>query len=180
MLRAAFSGSSYIGVFSKATNKCVFLRPDLEEDLINDIGEELEVPSLTTTIGGSSTIGSLIAGNEHGLVVSERIRENERETITTYDVGNVVELPGKINAAGNVILANDSGAYVHPDLSRAAVNTIEEGLDVPVYRGSIADVHTVGTAAIANNNGVLCHPKTSEDELEAVEEALDVRADIGT
>jgi translation initiation factor 6 len=92
----------------------------------------------------------------------------------------VTELPGRINAAGNVVLANDNGAYVHPDLPRKAVTAVEDGLDVPVRRGDLADVRTVGTAAVATNKGVLCHPKSTDDELDALEDVLDVPADIGT
>ncbi|MFB6312147.1 MAG: translation initiation factor IF-6, partial [Salinirussus sp.] len=90
------------------------------------------------------------------------------------------ELPGRINAAGNVVLANDYGAYVHPDLSEAAVAAVEDGLDVAAERGDLAGVQTVGTAAVATNRGVLCHPHCTDAELDRLEEILDVPADIGT
>lgn len=180
MLRAAFSGSSYVGVFARATDHCVLIRPDLDEELVADVAEELGVPAVETTVGGSSTVGSLAAGNSNGLVVSNRITELERERIEEAIDGPVVELPGRINAAGNVVLANDSGAFVHPDLPREAVQAVEDALDVPVDRGEIAGVKTVGTAAVANDRGVLCHPKTTDATLDRLEEALDVHADIGT
>jgi translation initiation factor 6 len=92
----------------------------------------------------------------------------------------VTELPGRVNAAGNVVLVNDSGAYVHPDLTRKAVQAVEDGLGVPVERGDIAGVQTVGTAAVATNEGVLCHPKSSDETLDMLEDLLGVPADIGT
>jgi len=180
VLRAAFSGSSYVGVYARATNDCLLLRPDLDAELREGLAGELEVPAVETTVGGSGTVGSLAAGNENGLLVSSRVRPREVDRIADVVDLPVTELPGRINAAGNVVLANDAGAYVHPDLSRNAVRAVREGLDVPVERGDLAGVQTVGMAAVATNAGVLAHPKSTDEELDRLEEVLGVPADIGT
>ena len=180
MLRAAFAGSSYVGVFARATDDCVLVRPDVDDSLAEDISEELGVPAIPTTVGRSGTVGALATGNENGLLVSSRVREREIERIQDVVDVPVTELPGRINAAGNVVCCNDSGAYVHPDLSREAVQAVRDGLGVPVERGVVAGVNTVGTAAVATDSGVLCHPKATDGELDALEELLDVPADIGT
>jgi translation initiation factor 6 len=180
LLRAAFSGSSYVGVFARATDTCLLVRPDVDESLREACREELDVPAVATTLGGSSAVGSLATGNSNGLLVSSRIRDRERTRIADAVDLPVTRLPGRINAAGNVVLANDEGAYVHPDLPREAVTAVEEGLGVPVERGAIAGVHTVGTAAVATNRGVLCHPKATDEELDRLEDLLGVPADIGT
>ncbi len=180
MLRAAFSGSPYIGVFARATDSCLLVRPDLDDELVADCAEELSVQAVETTVGGSGTVGSLVAGNSNGLLVSSRVSDREHDRITEAVELPVTELPGRINAAGNVVLVNDTGAYVHPDLPREAIQQIKDGLDVPVERGDIAGVNTVGTAAVATNRGVLCHPKSTDDELDLIEEHLGVPADIGT
>ena len=180
MLRAAFSGSAYVGVFARATDDCLLVRPDVDEDLAADLGDELDVPVVPTTVGGSGTVGALAAGNENGLLVSARVRERERDTLEAETGLPVTELPGRINAAGNVVLANDTGAYVHPDLSREAVQAVKDGLAVPVERGVLAGTRTVGTAAVATNDGVLCHPESTDEELDFLEELLGVPADIGT
>jgi translation initiation factor 6 len=180
VLRAALSGSSYLGVFARATDDCLLIRPDVEDDLREAFADELDVPAVTTTVGGSTTVGALVAGNENGLLVSGRARDREVEAVEVATDLPVTELPGKINAAGNVVLANDTGAYVHPDLSRKAVRTVENALNVPVERGELAGVRTVGTAAVATNGGVLCHPKATDGELDHLEDLLGVHADIGT
>jgi len=173
-------GSSYVGVFVAATDEYAVLRPDLEDDLAAAIADELDCEPVETTIGGSVTVGSLLVGNEAGLLASSRIRDHEREHLEDATGLPVTELPGRINAAGNVVLTNDYGAVVHRELPEGAVSAIESGLDVPVERGDIAGVRTVGTAAEATNRGVLCHPKTTDDELDGLEDSLDVHADIGT
>ena len=180
MLRAALSGSSYVGVFARATDDCVLVRPDMDEDLVAEFEAELEVQAVKTTVAGSGTVGALAAGNENGLLVGSRVADRERERIESATGLSVHELPGRINAAGNVVLANDTGAYVHPDLPRHAVRAVREGLDVPVERGDLAGVQTVGTAAVATNKGVLAHPKATDEELDHLEDVLGVPADIGT
>ncbi|MFW5974482.1 MAG: translation initiation factor IF-6 [Natrialbaceae archaeon] len=180
MLRTSVAGSSYVGVFARATNECLLARRDLDADVIDAMAEELGVAAVATTVGGSGTVGSLTVGNDHGVVVSNRSTAREREAIAAAVDGDVVELPGRINAAGNVVLANDYGAYVHPDLTESAVETIETTLDVPVRRGTLGRIKTVGTAAVATNAGILCHPKARERELETLEEHLGVYADVGT
>jgi translation initiation factor 6 len=180
LLRLAFAGSAYIGVFARATDSCVLVRPDVDDDTVADLTDELEVPAVQTTVGGSSTVGALATGNENGLLVSSRVLEYERERLEEAVNLPVADLPGNVNAAGNVVLANDYGAYVHPDLTREAIQVVKDTLDVPVERGDLAGVRTVGTAAVATNEGVLCHPKATDEELDVLEEALDVRADVGT
>ncbi|MBP1986364.1 translation initiation factor IF-6 [Halolamina salifodinae] len=180
MFRAAFAGSSYVGVFARATDDCLLIRPDAEEDVIEGMADELSVDALPTTVAGSNTVGALAVGNENGLLVSGRVTERERDRIESATDQSVYGLPGRINAAGNVVLANDYGAYVHPDLTDEQVDVVEQALSVPVERGSLGDVDTVGTAAVATNDGVLCQPGSREAELEAVEELLDVYADVGT
>jgi translation initiation factor 6 len=180
VLRAALSGSAYVGVFMRATDDCLLARPDLEESLLADFEAELEVEAVPTTVAGSATVGALAVGNENGLLVSERATDREVDRIAEATDLPVVELPGRINAAGNVVLANDEGAYVHPDLSRKAIEAVKDALDVPVERGMLADVRTVGTAAVVTSEGVLCHPKTTDEELDFLEELFGVYADIGT
>ena len=180
MLRAAFGGSSYVGVYSRATDGCLLLRPDADDDLRESFVDELDVPAVSTTVGGASTVGALAAGNENGLLVSSRATDREIDRIEAATDLPVGELPGRVNAAGNVVLCNDTGAYVHPDLSRNAVRAVQDTLDVPVERGDLAGVRTVGTAAVATDRGVLCHPKSTDEELDFLEELLGVPADLGT
>lgn len=180
MLRATVFGSSYIGVFTEATDSFAFVRPDLDEDLADAFKSEFGVPLIKTTIGGAATVGSLLCGNQSGFIASRRITEPEQTYIEETTGVSVTELPGRINAAGNVVLANDHGAYVHPELTAEAESAIVDALDVSVERGTIAGVRTVGTAAIATNRGVLCHPETTDAVLDTLEAALDVPADIGT
>ncbi|MFB6086220.1 MAG: translation initiation factor IF-6 [Halodesulfurarchaeum sp.] len=180
MLRTAFYGSSYVGVYGTGADGYLVVRPDLEEETLAAIEAEFDVPVVETTIDGSNTVGALLVANGNGIIVSERTAAHEREKLESVADVPVASLPGRINAAGNVILANDHGAYLHPDLPEPAASVVEETLDVPVEWGRLGGVGTVGSAAVATNRGILCHPQATDEELDAVEVALSAPADVGT
>ena len=180
MLRTAVYGSPYVGVFVAATDEHVFVRPDLDDEPATAIAGELDADLVPTTVGDAVTVGALLVGNGNGLLASDRLTDREQSALGEATGLPVATLPGRINAAGNVILANDHGAYGHPDLSDPAVEAVEATLGVPAERGALAGVRTVGTAALTNNRGVLCHPKATDGELDRLEAALGVRADVGT
>jgi translation initiation factor 6 len=180
VLRTAFSGSSYVGVFLRATDQYVLVRHDVDDAIHEELGEEFGATVVPTRIGGATIVGALAAGNENGLVVSGRSTERERESLESELGVPVAELEGPANAAGNVILATDSAAFVHEDLPDAGVETVRETLDVPVERGSLAGTRAVGTAAVANSRGVLCHPDATDAQMDALEDHFGVPVDVGT
>lgn len=180
MLRTTIEGSVYLGVYVTTTDDVTLVPPTTDERTAAGLAEELDTEVVSTSIGGAGTVGALASGNRHGIVTSGRVTDVERAAIEAATDGTVGALPGRINAAGNCILANDTGAVVHPDLSDAAVGVVEETLDVPVERFAIGSVRPVGTAAVATNAGVLCHPKVADPELDRLEAALEVPADVGT
>jgi len=180
LLRASFSGSAYVGVYARATDDHLLVRPDLEGGVVAEMAAELDAEPVETTVAGSGTVGALVAANDHGLVVTGETTGPEREELADRTGKPVGALPGRVNAAGNVVVANSAGAYVHPELSAEAVAVVEESLAVPVERGAVAGVRTVGTAAVATDAGVLVHPKATDGELDALAEHLDAYVDVGT
>ena len=180
MLRATVAGSDHVGVFARAMDDVVIVRRDLDDAQATAMADALGVTAVSTTIGGGSTVGSLIVGNANGVICSDQVTDRERERLEAAIDRPIHALPGPLNAAGNLILTNDTGAYVHPEFSDDAVETIQDGLQVPVERGSIAGVRTVGMAAVANNTGALCHPNITEEEINRIAALLDVHVDIGT
>ncbi|MEZ5336066.1 MAG: translation initiation factor IF-6 [Methanolobus sp.] len=62
---------------------------------------------------------------------------------------------------GNVVLANDTAALVHPELSDKTIEAIGNALKVEVRRGTIGGVKTVGMAGVATNKGLLVNPRAT-------------------
>ncbi len=135
------------------------------------MADALEVRLVRTTIAGAGVVGSLVAMNSHGVVVTGLVEAHE---LARLEVTRVGRLGHRLNAAGNNILCNDSGAVVHAGYDEESVAQIEDALGVPAVRGTVAGMRTVGSSAIATNRGVLCHPYARPEETEVLREALKV------
>lgn len=94
MLRLSFSGSSYVGVFARATDSVVLVRTTMDESVRETVGEELDATVVPTTVGGAGAVGSLAVGNSAGLVVSGRATDHELERLADATAARVTRLPG--------------------------------------------------------------------------------------
>jgi len=131
-----------------------------------------------TTIQGSEIVGSLLTGNNRGFIVSGLATEKEVALLKEYR--EVYLLERNMNAAGNIILTNDSLTCVHPDLPTATVNEVGEHLGNPITRLTLAGIKTVGMAAVATQKGILVHPRTSRLELSQLESITDLPIGTGS
>lgn len=179
LFQTDLNGSPYVGVFARASDKLALVPPSVPEALRAQMQEALGVPVVAYAVGGANIIGSVIAMNSHGAVLADFADEEEIKTLSGFGL-KVGRVAGKLNAAGNNVLANDHGAYLNPDFSKNAEKDIADILGVPVERGTLAGLKTVGSSACVTNKGALCHPKSSDDELELLEKLFKVEADIGT
>jgi translation initiation factor 6 len=177
--RANLNGNPNLGVAICATDKIAIIPSNLSEPLEHLISDTLEVSVIRTPISGSNLAGALAVGNSNGFLVSPYAFDREIESIKEFDV-EVERIPDKFTAVGNIVLANDFGAIVHPLLSDESLEVISDVLDVEVERGNIANFKITGSVAVATNKGVLTHPSATEDELAFVEGVLKTPADIGT
>ncbi len=158
----------YIGVFSIATEDLSII-PLVEEEVFE---EAMETPVVRTTVGGTRVLGSLMAANTNGILVSDIAERREIEPI--LDHKDVTLVPDRFNALGNNILINDYGALIHPKLHKKTEDALKSFLEVPVKRGKIAGIEMVGSVAVATNKGLLCHPHVKDDEKKMMEELFDV------
>lgn len=166
-------------MFARASDKLALIPPATPDNVVAEIQRALGVPTHTISVGGSNIIGSVVAMNTHGAIVADFVDDSEIAVLEKLGL-RVGRVAGKFNAAGNNILANDHGAYVNPDFSKQAEQSVADVLGVPVERGTLAGLKTVGSAACVTSKGVLCHPKTTDDELDLLEKLFKVEADIGT
>jgi len=172
------SGSPVVGVFAACTDAYVFVPYDISDEIIKELEASLGVEAHRTSISGSSIIGSLVRGNSRGAIVADFVLERELRAIKKYI--KAVRLTEELNAAGNLIIANDTAALVHPDLTDISVEKIKKTLGVDVKQGTIGGLKTVGMAGIATNKGVLVHPKSTPAEIGMIEELFGIPVDIGT
>lgn len=179
MLRTSFNGSPFLGVFGVTTDESLLITPELRDT--EPLEGELEVSRVYSgTINEASVLGSMAVGNSSGIAVSSSALDSEVERLREVCGVRVERVPGRINAVGNVVLANDSAAVASPELSGDAAQDIADILEVEIERTTIGGLNIVGSAAVATNNGVLVHPRTTDGELESLEEAFDLHVDVGT
>jgi len=87
------------------------------------------------------------------------------------DSVKIQRIEERLSALGNVIVANDHVALVHPDVERETEELVADVLGVEVFRQTVADNVLVGTYMALSNTGGMVHPKTSvqdQDELSSL------------
>ncbi len=179
MLRlATVFGSPYLGVYCSANERYALVPEGADESFVEDIEQVLKVEAVRTYIAGSTLIGSLVAMNSNGVVVTNFAEKHELAKLPKELRVGVME--EKLNAAGNNIVANDRAACVHPAASKYSVKVIEDALGVEVRRCAIAGIETVGSVCIATSKGVVCHPRTSEAELKELSSLFGAPAALAT
>jgi translation initiation factor 6 len=173
-----FAGDPHIGVFARLFEDVAVMPPDAPSGFVEAVAERFGVEVLKTTIQGSSIIGSLLAGNSRGFVVSGLATAEETELLRQYR--DVMPLSASMNAAGNVILANDMFAVVHPGMPARTAEEIGDFLGVPIVKTKIGGIPTVGMAAVATNRGVLVHNRASAREIAVLEKVTDLPVGTGS
>jgi len=174
----AFAGDPHIGVFARVLEDLAIVAPQAPEGFKAAIREEMDAEVVETTIQDSAIVGALVAGNRYGVVVSGLASKEEVARIEEHR--EVMLLEEGMNAAGNVILANDIFAAVNPELPLEIAEEIGSFLRVPVLRLSFAGYRAVGKVAVATNRGILVHPRVNPAEIALLEEAVDIPIGVGT
>ncbi len=179
MLRLGdINGNPYVGVYCAASETLAVVPDSVTNKVARELAETLEVEVIRTTIAGASIVGSLLAVNSNGAMVTNFVEKRELAKVPKgLRIGIMEE---KLNAAGNTVLANDRAALVHPSSNPRTMRTVEDVLGVEVQRGSVAGIETVGSACLATAKGIVCHPRTSEHELRWLADLFKVPASLGT
>ncbi|MEM2124599.1 MAG: translation initiation factor IF-6 [Methanolinea sp.] len=175
----SYGGIPHIGVFSRVLEDVAVVAPSAPADFREALTELLDVEVIQTTIQGSEIVGSLLSGNSRGFVVSGLATEEEIAVLREYR-DEILTLGHTMNAAGNVILANDSCAAVHPDMPEDMAREIGEFLGVRVAPLTLGGVKTVGMAGVATNRGVLVHPRSTRVEIQKAEELFGLPVGTGS
>lgn len=175
MLRLSrYGGNPNIAVFSVANEALALTAAGAFPEFERALESALGVDVIKVSIGGASVVGSLIAMNSNGAIVSALAEDSEIGTIAKRIP--CMRLDDLLNAAGNNILVNDHGAIVSPDYPESTAKAIGDILGVEAVRSSIGGVNTVGSACKATNKGCVCHMDASDDEVQLIKDVLKVEA----
>lgn len=173
-----FDDDPNIGVFARVIGDIAIIPPESPADFRAAVQQALDVELVPTLIQGSAIIGSLVAGNSRGIIVSGLATKNEAALLGEYR--EVMRLTETMNAAGNVIMVNDTFVAVHPDMPCVVSKEIGEFLEVEVIHITLGGIKTVGMAGVATNKGVIVHPSATAQEIARLEEIAKVPVGTGT
>jgi translation initiation factor 6 len=172
-----FQKDPNIGLFSFASDNFCLVNRFLRKKDIKLIKNVLKVQVYQTSVLGTGLIGIFTTGNSKGIVISDRIYNEEIEEMQrNFDV---LVLETKHTAFGNLILTNDNGCIVSKDLEKLRKD-IRDFLGVETRVGSIGGMDLVGSLAVCNSNGCLVHKSITGKEKKLIERILDVPVSLGT
>lgn len=172
--RYNYRGDPNIGFNATVTPEYAIYPPEFKRKDFFDKENALE-----TFVGRTRLVGLFTAGNSNCLLLPQNVTDRERSKLEDSDIPFKV-LDTRENALGNLILANDKGALISPQL-KGHKEAIEEALGVDTEVGEVAGLPGVGACGATNKHGVLLHRETTEDEAEKAKEALQVDdVNIGT
>ncbi len=172
-------GHSLVGVQLAAIGDVLFAPYGVDKSELEVIASGFDLEPVRLTIGGSSLVGSLMAGTRKGIAVADIASQEDIDRLLSYTDGVVVMESG-VNAAGNLIAATEKGAVISKSVPQPGVDAISDVLGVPAVRTTIAGMHNVGSLIVGNSHGALVHPDVTEEEVGVIEEVLGVRAMVGT
>ncbi len=155
-----------------------FVPYDLDPASIAQIQSALSLEISRVSFGGSRLIGCLLAGNSKGLAIADIATEDEIDQLTSF--GDVIVMESGVNAAGNLLVANESGAIVAPTVPEEGQQLLSDVLGVEVLATSIAGNETVGSVLAANDQGAVVHPDILREDALAIENVLGVPLMVGT
>lgn len=171
--------SDFIGVYVKSYKDTAFVPKNISSDAENVIKDILNVNTLHIIIDNFSLIGTMIAFNSSGIVVSGLATKTDFKGIDTGD-RNILFLKDRLNAVGNNIITNDKAAVIHPEFTESSEKAIADTLNVEVIKSSIAGVKTVGSVAVLNDKGMLVSPEITDDEIKNLKELFGINVNTGT
>lgn len=167
-----YGGNPYLGVYCASNESISLLPSDAGQDLASNVEEALGVEPIKLTVSSSHIIGSLVAMNSHGIVVTNQVESAEVKRMEEHLP--VLRLDDRLNAAGNNILVNDHGAVVNRNFKPKTIEALEDFFGFECLRLRVAGMDTVGSVCKVTNSGGICHPKTSDAEKASLQEALKV------
>jgi len=183
LLQKNLFNSPYSGVFCASNDNLTFLPPGVPEDDMSDISEALGTKIEIITIGGSSVLGTLIAMNNKGILVSNLITSIEVEKLTKiasiFDIKFEV-ISDRSNAIGNNFLVNDKAGFCNEKLGLKSIKFAESIFGVNINSCSLNKMDTLGMVGCITNKGGLCHPDILVEDREILEKSFEVPIMEGT
>ena len=175
--------SPYAGVFCATNDSLTLAPPGIPKDDLVDIEIALGTSVKTVTIGGSRVLGTLLAMNNNGILVSNIVSSIEMEKLQSLASSFNLALgllSERSNAIGNNFLVNDSGGVCNERLTTKSVEIAQDILGIKLVPKSLNNIDTVGMVCSVTNKGGICHPEIVNTEKALIEDSMQIKTMEGT
>jgi translation initiation factor 6 len=172
--RVKLFNTDALGVFAQASDNAVFIPLNTAPRVKRVLEGRVDVDVVELGLGGIAVVGAMIVSNSVGVMLPYNVDEEDVHRVKAVGL-NVARSNTKLNALGNLVVANSKIGFASPRLAASTVKLIEDTLGVEVVRTTVAGLHTVGSALALNNRGFACHPQTTDDEIRVISEASGLR-----
>jgi len=183
LLQRDLFNSPYAGVFGTTNDVLTLIPPGIPKDDMEAISGALGTTVEPVTIGGSRVVGTLVAMNSQGLLVSNIVTSRELEKLEKLASDFNLRLgviSDRSNAIGNNFLVNDKGGFCNERLGSQTRELAQEILGVEITPKSLNQMDTLGMIGCVTNKGGLCHPDIAVQDREMMERILEVPIMEGT
>ncbi len=166
-----FQKNPNIGLFALANDGFCLINRFVRKKDADLIKKVLKVEVYQISVLGTGLIGIFAGGNSKGIVISDRIYDEEIEEMQrNFDV---LVIETKHTALGNLILSNEKGCIISRDL-KDYKKDIRNFLGVETRIGTIGGIDLVGSLGVCNSNGCLVHKWATAKEKKLIEKILEV------
>jgi translation initiation factor 6 len=178
--RTNFEGDSNVGAYGIATDRFIFVSPNISEKSLSDVERVFNLPLIQSTVATLDAVGLVSAATSNGILVPYTTTDEELKILKQSSEVNVDWIDDKMTALGNIIAVNDHGAICHPDFNQKSIQKIADVLGVEVVPGTIAKLPIVGANSVITNQGAIVHPLATSEEIEQISQLLKVHVEVGT
>lgn len=172
--RVKLFNTDALGVFAQANDRAVFVPLNTGFRVRRVLEGRVDLEVVELGLGGIAAVGVMVVSNSVGVVLPYNVEEEDLRRLRRAGF-NVARSNTKMNALGNLVVANSRVAFASPRLAASTLKLVGDTLDVEVVRTTVAGLHTVGSALALNDKGFACHPETTDEEMKVISEASGLR-----
>ncbi len=174
VFRATIKKSPFVGAYISLFGERAIVPPIAPNGFLGRLENHLGAKYVVTTLGGVSTIGSMVAMNKDKMILPRTIQEDELSAIMQTGSDALI-VNSKLLAWGNLVTLNNKGAIISNIVPEAVKREIADFLGIECVPVSIGGFRTVGSLFAISNDFGLVSPLVKTNVYELAESVLRIR-----